>query len=107
MLNTGRDIFNERPPKEDQTVLSKQQSKQTGNTAVIHTTMGDVSIILYGEECPKTVENFVTHSRNGYYNGLIFHRVIKGFMVQTGDPLGTYALMLVRERERFSLLLNR
>ncbi|MGH0181103.1 UNVERIFIED_CONTAM: hypothetical protein FKN15_005958 [Acipenser sinensis] len=39
--------------------------------------------------CPKTVENFCVHSRNGYYNGHIFHRVIKGFMIQTGDPTGT------------------
>ena len=38
--------------------------------------------------CPKTVENFCVHSRNGYYNGHLFHRVIKGFMVQTGDPQG-------------------
>lgn len=43
---------------------------------------------LYPDECPKTVENFVTHSRNNYYNGVIFHRVIKSFMVQTGDPEG-------------------
>lgn len=43
---------------------------------------------LYPEECPKTVENFTTHCRNGYYDNLIFHRVIKGFMIQTGDPLG-------------------
>lgn len=43
---------------------------------------------LFGTECPKTVENFTVHSRNGYYDGLIFHRVIKGFMIQTGDPLG-------------------
>lgn len=42
----------------------------------------------FPEECPRTVENFVTHARNGYYNGIVFHRVIKGFMVQTGDPLG-------------------
>jgi len=39
--------------------------------------------------CPKTVENFTQHSKNGYYNNLIFHRVIKNFMVQTGDPFGT------------------
>ena len=39
--------------------------------------------------CPKTVENFCVHSRNGYYNGHVFHRVIKGFMIQTGDPLGS------------------
>jgi peptidylprolyl isomerase domain and WD repeat-containing protein 1 len=47
--------------------------------------MGDV---LYPEECPKTVENFTTHCWNGYYDNLIFHYVIKGFMIQTGDPLG-------------------
>jgi cyclophilin family peptidyl-prolyl cis-trans isomerase len=40
--------------------------------------------------CPKTVENFCVHSRNGYFNGHIFHRVIKGFMIQTGDPLGEF-----------------
>jgi len=39
-------------------------------------------------QCPRTVENFTTHARNGYYDNVIFHRVIKGFMVQTGDPLG-------------------
>ena len=43
---------------------------------------------LFPDECPKTVENFTTHAINGYYDGVIFHRVIKGFMVQTGDPLG-------------------
>lgn len=50
--------------------------------------MGDIFIILFPEECPKTCENFLTHAKNGYYNSVIFHRVIKGFMVQTGDPLG-------------------
>lgn len=44
---------------------------------------------LFAAECPKTVENFCVHSKTGYYNGHIFHRVIKGFMVQTGDPTGT------------------
>lgn len=42
------------------------------------------------DRCPKTVENFCVHSRNGYFNGHIFHRVIKGFMIQTGDPLGEF-----------------
>lgn len=55
----------------------------------MHTTMGDIHIKLFGKECPKTVENFCVHSKNGYYNGHIFHRCIKGFMVQTGDPTGT------------------
>lgn len=55
---------------------------------IIRTTMGDIHCRLYPEECPKTVENFTTHAKNGYYDGVIFHRVIKSFMLQTGDPLG-------------------
>ncbi|MEG1994685.1 MAG: peptidylprolyl isomerase [Oscillospiraceae bacterium] len=58
------------------------------NVAVMHTSMGDIKIRLFGEFAPKTVENFVTHSNNGYYNGLKFHRVIKDFMIQGGDPVG-------------------
>ena len=57
--------------------------------AVMHTTMGDITILLFPEEAPKTVENFITHAKNGYYNGIIFHRVIKDFMIQGGDPTGT------------------
>lgn len=57
--------------------------------AVIKTTMGDISVRLFPEKAPKTVENFVTHSKNGYYDGIIFHRVIKDFMIQGGDPTGT------------------
>jgi peptidylprolyl isomerase len=44
---------------------------------------------MYPEIAPLAVENFTTHVKNGYYNGLIFHRVIKGFMIQGGDPTGT------------------
>ncbi len=62
----------------------------SGDTvAVMHTNMGDIKIKLFPEKAPKAVENFVTHSKNGYYNGLIFHRVIKDFMIQGGDPTGT------------------
>jgi len=65
------------------------------NTAVIHTTKGDITINLFGKECPKSVENFCVHAKNGYYNGHIFHRVIKGFMIQTGDPTGvTYFFVI-------------
>jgi peptidylprolyl isomerase domain and WD repeat-containing protein 1 len=46
--------------------------------------MGDIYIKLYPVECPKTVENFTKHSKNGYYDTLLFHRIIKGFMIQTG-----------------------
>lgn len=51
--------------------------------------MGDIHIRLFSKECPKSVENFCVHSKNGYYNSHIFHRVIKGFMIQTGDPTGS------------------
>lgn len=50
--------------------------------------MGDIHIKLFTDECPKAAENFVVHSKNGYYDNLIFHRVIRGFMIQTGDPNG-------------------
>ncbi len=63
---------------------------KSGDTvAVMHTNMGDIEIKLFPELAPKTVENFTTHAKNGYYNGLIFHRVINDFMIQGGDPTGT------------------
>ncbi len=57
--------------------------------AVIKTSMGDIKIRLFPDAAPKAVENFVTHAENGYYDGLIFHRVIKDFMIQGGDPTGS------------------
>ena len=57
--------------------------------ATIKTNMGEIKVKLFPEEAPKTVENFTTHAKEGYYNGLIFHRVIKDFMIQGGDPTGT------------------
>ena len=71
--------------------MSKQTAMPAnGDTvAVMHTNMGDISIKLFPDQAPKTVENFTTHAKNGYYNGLIFHRVIKDFMIQGGDPTGT------------------
>lgn len=66
------------------------QGLSKGDTfAVMHTNMGDITIKLFPEKAPKTVENFTTHAKNGYYNGLIFHRVINDFMIQGGDPTGT------------------
>lgn len=56
--------------------------------ALMHTSMGDVKIKLFPAEAPKAVENFTTHAKNGYYDGLKFHRVIKDFMIQGGDPAG-------------------
>lgn len=51
--------------------------------------MGDIKIKMLSQAAPKAVENFLTHAENGYYNGLIFHRIIKDFMIQGGDPTGT------------------
>ncbi len=57
--------------------------------AVIATNHGDVTVHLFPEQAPNTVNNFVFLAREGYYDGVIFHRVIKGFMIQGGDPTGT------------------
>lgn len=56
---------------------------------LIHTTAGDIEVTLRPDIAPKAVENFTKHAQEGYYNGIIFHRVIKGFMIQGGDPTGT------------------
>ena len=56
---------------------------------IVHTNQGDFTLELFPEVAPKTVENFVTHAKNGYYDGVIFHRVIEDFMIQGGDPTGT------------------
>ncbi len=65
------------------------EGPEAGDTvAIMHTNMGDIGIRLFPEAAPKAVENFTTHAKNGYYNGLTFHRVIKDFMIQGGDPKG-------------------
>lgn len=90
-----RDVFNEKPTQEDMIAatatdtLAQRKKSVAAETAIMHTSMGDIHIKLFPKQCPKSVENFVTHSRNGYYNGHIFHRVIRRFMIQTGDPTGT------------------
>jgi cyclophilin family peptidyl-prolyl cis-trans isomerase len=58
-------------------------------TAVIETNKGTIRFELLEKDAPKTTENFITLAQRGYYNGVIFHRVIKGFMIQGGDPTGT------------------
>lgn len=66
-----------------------QLEVKDGVKAVMKTNMGDMEFVLFPEVAPKAVENFATHSENGYYDGLIFHRVIQDFMIQGGDPTGT------------------
>lgn len=67
--------------------LNLDQAK--GPKAVMSTSMGEITIQLFPEEAPKTVENFVGLARKGYYDGIIFHRVISNFMIQGGDPTGS------------------
>ena len=98
----GRDVFNEKPDAAGKLNRSGGGSgsssggsstgggskKDVVSSVTVHTTMGDVTVKLFPNECPRTVENFCTHGRNGYYDNIIFHRVIKNFMLQTGDPRG-------------------
>jgi cyclophilin family peptidyl-prolyl cis-trans isomerase len=58
-------------------------------TATISTDGGDIAIELFADKAPRTVNNFVVLARDGYYDGVTFHRVIKGFMAQGGDPTGS------------------
>jgi cyclophilin family peptidyl-prolyl cis-trans isomerase len=66
--------------------MSIDQNKKY--TATIKTSMGEMVAELYAKDAPNTVNNFVFLSREGFYNGVVFHRIIKEFMVQTGDPRG-------------------
>lgn len=67
--------------------LSMAQEKE--NTVVLETTQGNIELKLYPDIAPKACENFIGLVNKGYYNGIIFHRVIKNFMIQGGDPTGT------------------
>jgi peptidylprolyl isomerase len=69
--------------------IAAEWSEKENFNVVLETTQGDVEIELMPSIAPLAVANFVGHIKSGYYNGLIFHRVIEGFMVQGGDPLGT------------------
>ncbi|HEY7399223.1 MAG TPA: peptidylprolyl isomerase [Gaiellaceae bacterium] len=57
--------------------------------ATMQTSHGTIELELYGDDAPKTVENFVKLARDGFYDGIVFHRVIPDFMIQGGDPTGT------------------
>ncbi len=72
-------------------VLSSQIQEIKPLKAKIKTNMGEIVLELFHEETPRTVENFVKLAESGFYNNVIFHRVIPGFMIQGGDPTGTGA----------------
>jgi cyclophilin family peptidyl-prolyl cis-trans isomerase len=63
--------------------------KSTNDHAVIETSLGSMEVELFSSAAPRTVENFTGLAEKGYYNGVVFHRVIDGFMIQGGDPTGT------------------
>jgi len=82
----------EEPKKENEQTNSNTNSMdaaQKKEYAVLETTKGTIKFELYAADAPKTVNNFVTLANKGFYNGVIFHRVIRGFMIQGGDPTGT------------------
>ena len=99
--SSGRDVYNEKPARElltagvtlggvsgSSAAAATKLGLSVQASLTIHTSMGDITVQLFPEETPNTCENFVGHAKSGYYNNVIFHRVIKDFMLQTGDPKG-------------------
>lgn len=82
IVKSTRDVQNEKPKNLNARQQLEAKPALTGSAAILHTTFGDIHIRLFPEAAPKAVENFVTHSKNGYYNNTIFHRVIRKFMIQ-------------------------
>jgi cyclophilin family peptidyl-prolyl cis-trans isomerase len=70
-------------------LIGNAQAADKELTATLETSMGTIEVKLFHDKAPKTVSNFVELARKGFYNGLIFHRVVPKFMIQGGDPLGT------------------
>jgi peptidyl-prolyl cis-trans isomerase B (cyclophilin B) len=89
-VNTQKTEQKEGNSKVTNSVYPQLSTEVAANEKLVEmeTSMGNIKIKLFPEYAPKAVENFVKHSKDGYYNGMIFHRVIKDFMIQGGDPNG-------------------
>ncbi len=85
-LTNQREVMPDSIKKKETT---PKKDKKTMTVAVMKTNMGTIELELFDKQAPKTVENFTGLAKKGYYNGLIFHRVIDGFMIQGGDPTGS------------------
>ncbi len=85
-LGLGADFYDD---KEHEAGYQLESPDQGEEVAVMHTSMGDITMRFFPEAAPKAVESFITHAKDGYYNGITFHRVINNFMIQGGDPTGT------------------
>ncbi|TSC66814.1 MAG: peptidyl-prolyl cis-trans isomerase-like 1, partial [Parcubacteria group bacterium Gr01-1014_73] len=72
----------------DSSDTNNMEIKNNTHTAILQTNFGEIQFVTYDADAPKTVENFLTLANKGFYNNLTFHRVIKGFMIQGGDPNG-------------------
>jgi len=85
--NKGESTMSDEKVYSSMPEMSIDQSKLY--TAVIQTSMGDLTVEFFSDTAPVTVNNFISLSNDGYYDNIIFHRVISGFMIQGGDPSGT------------------
>ena len=85
--NKGESTMSDEKVYSSMPEMNIDQSKSY--TAVIQTSMGDLSVEFFSDTAPITVNNFISLSNDGYYDNIIFHRVISGFMIQGGDPSGT------------------
>ncbi len=84
-VSTNTDNGNDK----EELVFNQVSKPEKGDLiAIMKTDLGDIYIRLFDELVPKTVENFTTHAKDGYYDGIKFHRVIENFMIQSGDPAG-------------------
>lgn len=86
LLIGGAVFFTRDSDKKDLLPANNKITKEM-TSATLHTSMGDITIEFLGEQAPKTVANFTKLANEGFYDGVKFHRVIKGFMIQGGDPL--------------------